>query len=103
LSSTPRQIALYRALGAEPPAFLHVPLVLGADGQRLAKRHGALAIADYRAAGVKAEQVIAALGCSLGLAQPGELLSAAELVPRFDVAVLPTQPLVLDERFGLRI
>ena len=48
LSSTPRQLALYRALKLTPPRFFHVPLVLGMDGQRLAKRHGSVAIADVR-------------------------------------------------------
>jgi glutamyl-tRNA synthetase len=95
LSSTPRQIALYRALGAEPPAFLHVPLVFGPDGQRLAKRHGSLAIADYRAAGVAPEQLISELARSLGLAQPGELVSPHDLVPRFDPSRLPKHPFVL--------
>ena len=46
LPSTPRQIALYEALGWTPPSFLHVPLVLGEDGERLAKRHGSVAVAD---------------------------------------------------------
>jgi glutamyl-tRNA synthetase len=95
LSSTPRQIALYRALGATPPAFLHVPLVLGSDGARLAKRHGAPAIAERRAAGEPPERVIGELASSLGLAQPGELLRAEDLVSRFDVARLPREPTVL--------
>src|SRR4029079_10547431 len=60
-SSTPRQIALPRALGATPPAFLHVPLVLGPDGTRLSKRHRAIAIADHRAAGESPAQVIGPL------------------------------------------
>jgi glutamyl-tRNA synthetase len=96
LSSTPRQIALYRALGAAPPAFFHVPLVLGPDGARLAKRHGAIAIADYRAAGVPAERVIGALGASLGIAREAEALTAPELLARFEPARLPRAPFVLD-------
>jgi glutamyl-tRNA synthetase len=96
LSSTPRQLALYAALGAAPPAFLHVPLVLGADGARLAKRHGAVAIADYRADGACAERVVAALAQSLGLARAGEQrLRARDLLERFDVASLPTTPTTL--------
>jgi glutamyl-tRNA synthetase len=95
LSSTPRQIALHRALGHEPPAFLHVPLVLGADGQRLAKRHGAVAVRDHRARGRKPGEVVGALAASLGLAEPGEALSPRELVPRFDVARLPREPVTL--------
>jgi glutamyl-tRNA synthetase len=96
LSSTPRQIALYRALGAQPPAFFHVPLVLGPDGARLAKRHGAIAIADYRAAGVASERVVGALGASLGLARPDESLTPRELLARFDPRRMMREPFVLD-------
>ena len=97
LSSTPRQIALYRALGWEPPAWLHVPLVIGADGARLAKRHGAIAIDAYRTAGWSAEALLGMLAASVGLldeARPAEL---AELLERFDevgVAGLESPPFV---------
>jgi glutamyl-tRNA synthetase len=98
LSSTPRQLALYRALGVEPPAFLHVPLVLGADGQRLAKRHGSIAIADYRAAGAAPEQLVAELAASLDLAREGERrLRPADLIARFDRTRLPREPLVMPD------
>ena len=100
LSSTPRQIALYRALGAAPPAFLHVPLVLGADGARLAKRHGAVAIAEQRERGVMPEAVVGALAHSLGLAREGEQLHPRELVARFDPARLPREPFVLASGLG---
>jgi glutamyl-tRNA synthetase len=50
LGSTARQVALQRLLGLPQPAYAHVPLMLGADGERLAKRHGAVAVADLRAA-----------------------------------------------------
>jgi glutamyl-tRNA synthetase len=89
LSSTPRQLALYQALGAEPPRFAHVPLVLGPDGERLAKRHGASAIADFRAAGWSAERMIGALCHSLGWTVPGEELSARECLLRFADAPIP--------------
>jgi glutamyl-tRNA synthetase len=95
LSSTPRQIALYRALGATPPSFLHVPLVLGADGARLAKRHGAVAIAEQRERGVRPDALVGALAHSLGLAAAGERLTASELIGRFDPAKLPRAPYVL--------
>ncbi|MFI5308002.1 MAG: tRNA glutamyl-Q(34) synthetase GluQRS [Polyangiales bacterium] len=97
LSSTPRQIALHRALDAEPPAFLHVPLVLGPDGGRLAKRHRATAIADQRNAGVAPEHVIGALAASLGMAAPGELLRPANLIERYDPERLPKEPTQLGE------
>jgi len=89
LESTPRQIALYRALGASPPRFLHVPLIIGADGNRLAKRHGSTAIADYRKQGVAPERLVGALAASVGLAVPGEQLGPGDLIPRFDVRRLP--------------
>lgn len=95
LSSTPRQIALYRALGAPPPRFLHVPLVLGPDGKRLAKRHRALAIADYRSAGVTPERIVGALAATLGLARSGELWRPTDLVERYDLSCLPKEPTVL--------
>jgi glutamyl-tRNA synthetase len=101
LSSTPRQIALYRALSAEPPTFVHVPLVLGPDRQRLAKRSGSIAIADYRAASLAPERVIGALAASLNLGQPGELLRPPDLLPRFELSRLPREPMVLNE-FALR-
>jgi glutamyl-tRNA synthetase len=96
LSSTPRQIALYRALGAAPPSFLHVPLVLGPDGQRLAKRNGAVAIAEHRAAGLTAERVVGLLATSLGLASEGERLRPADLLARFSLERLNRSPAVLD-------
>ncbi len=52
ISNTPKQIALYRALGQEPPVFAHVPMILGADGKKLSKRHGATAVGDYQEQGI---------------------------------------------------
>jgi len=95
LTSTPRQIALYRALGAEPPAFVHVPLVLGRDRQRLAKRDRATAIADYRAAQLAPERVVGWLAASLGLAHEGELVRPHDLVRRFELQRVPLEPVVL--------
>jgi len=97
LSSTPRQIAVYRALDAASPAFVHVPLVLGRDRQRLAKRHRATAIADYRAAQLAPERVVAWLAASLGLAHQGELVRPHDLVPRFELARLPLEPTIVDD------
>jgi glutamyl-tRNA synthetase len=92
LSSTPRQIALFEALGGTPPAFLHVPLVLGPDGERLAKRHGAIAIAELRAGGASAEQIVGRLAASLGLVEAGQVVSPRALVERFELARLPHTP-----------
>lgn len=96
LSSTPRQIALYRALDAQPPAFLHVPLGLGADGERLSKRNGATAIAELREQGMTPEQVIGVLGASLGMVSHGTTLSAPELVPLFAIERLSREPFRFD-------
>src|SRR5262249_34257062 len=67
LSSTARQLLLYRALGLAPPRFAHVPLVLGPDGQRLSKRHGAIAVRALLARGIPAGRVVARLAATLGL------------------------------------
>jgi glutamyl-tRNA synthetase len=52
ISNTPKQIALYRALGYQPPVFAHVPMILGPDGKKLSKRHGATAVGDYQEQGI---------------------------------------------------
>ncbi len=94
-SSTPRHILLQRLLGLPSPpevVYAHVPLVLGPTGARLAKRDGAVTLADLRADGIDAAAVLGALARSLGLAAPGERVSAAELVARFDPAALPRSP-----------
>src|SRR5205823_5686103 len=59
--STPRQLQLYAALGLTPPAFAHVPLVVGPDGRRLAKRHGDTRLSALRAAGVRPEALVGLL------------------------------------------
>jgi glutamyl-tRNA synthetase len=71
LDTTPRQVWLARRLGLGIPAYAHVPLVLGPDGGRLAKRHGAVTLADLRAGGVEPPAVLAAMAVSLGLAPAG--------------------------------
>jgi glutamyl-tRNA synthetase len=89
LPSVPRQLALFRALGAEPPHWLHVPLVLGDDGERLAKRHGAIAIRDLRERGQSAAAIVGRLAKSLGLAD-GDAVMPGELVDGFAVEKLVT-------------
>jgi glutamyl-tRNA synthetase len=92
-SSTPRQVHLQRLLGLDPVSYLHVPLVLGPDGVRLAKRHGAVTLADLETRGVGPTGVLSLLAVSLGLAEPGEpLATASALIDRFDLARLPRDP-----------
>lgn len=95
VSSTPRQLLLYRALGLTPPAFAHVPLVVGPDGRRLAKRHGDTRLSSLRAAGVRAEQVVGLLAWSCGWQAEPIPVTAADLVPRFDLAAIPPRPFVV--------
>jgi len=94
LDSTPRQILLHRVLGLSSPNYAHVPLVLGPDGRRLAKRHGAVTLADRGAVGEGPEEVLAWMARSLSLAGPGETPSLTGLLERFDPAGLPLEPTV---------
>ena len=84
VDTTPRQVLLGRLLGLPEPSFAHVPLVLGPDGARLAKRHGAVTLADRAAAGETPADVVAWMARSLGLAGDDERPCAAALVERFD-------------------
>lgn len=93
LPSTPRQLLLYEALGLAPPAFLHVPLVVGEDGRRLAKRHGDTRIATFRAAGVAPERIVGWLARTLGIDVGGEA-RARELIGKLDLARIPREPIV---------
>ena len=81
LTSTPRQLALYRALELTPPAFAHVPLVLSPGGERLAKRTRPPSIAGLRERGVPADILVGALAASAGLCAPGDVASRGALVP----------------------
>jgi glutamyl-tRNA synthetase len=97
LSSTPRQLLLQRLLGIDPPEYMHVPLVLGDDGHRLAKRHGAVTLADLDEHGMEPGQVLALLARSLSLAGPAERVTPERLIARFDPARLPTEPVKLSD------
>ena len=100
LDSTPRQILLYRALGMEDriPTYCHVPLVIGPDGRRLAKRHGDTRLATYREAGVPAARVLALLASWCGIERSGDddMSTASDFIGRFDLARLPRTPIVFD-------
>lgn len=89
LASTPRHVMLQQLLGIETPSYLHIPLVLGSDGERLAKSHGATTLAELKASGVSAEQVTGWIARSLGLTRPGESVRLDQLLDRFDAPKLP--------------
>lgn len=115
LGSTPRQILLHRLLGTDPPAHAHLPLVLGPDGARLAKRHGAVTLADRATAGESPVQTLGWLAHTLGLSVwlnnldadhtvAPDTLAAGEatatelaraLIVRFDPSRIPRAPIEL--------
>lgn len=97
LSNTPRQVLLFRALGRPEPEFAHLPMVRGADGGRLSKRHGAVSVAEYRRAGYPVEGLRNALAL-LGWAPDGEstVLDTDELIRRFDLDAVGRSPATFD-------
>ncbi|MDP9175088.1 MAG: tRNA glutamyl-Q(34) synthetase GluQRS [Planctomycetota bacterium] len=97
LDSTPRQILLYEALRAadQIPRYIHLPLVTGQDGRRLAKRHGDTRLATYRQAGVPAGRVLALLARWSGIAESIENVSdPAQLIDTFHLQNLPRAPII---------
>ena len=99
LDSTPRQILLYRALGMEDriPTYYHLPLVIGPDGRRLAKRHGDTRLATYREAGIPAARVLTLLASWSGIENiEDKVRTASDLVGQFDLSRLPRTPIVFD-------
>jgi glutamyl-tRNA synthetase len=92
--STPRQILLARLLSLPEPRYAHVPLVLGPDGRRLAKRHGAVTLSDRAAMGEDPDEVRAWMARSLGLARVGEKPAPDDLIAGFDPERLPREPTV---------
>ncbi|MBK5232082.1 MAG: tRNA glutamyl-Q(34) synthetase GluQRS [Thermoleophilia bacterium] len=84
LDSTPRQLWLYEHLGLRAPAaWAHVPLMLGDDGARLAKRHGAVTLEERLGGGESIEAIVGELAASAGLIEPGRAISARELIADF--------------------
>jgi glutamyl-tRNA synthetase len=97
ISNTPKQIALYRALGHQPPVFAHVPMILGSDGKKLSKRHGATAVGDYQEQGIlpaAMRNFLALLGWSPG--EDREILSQDEMIRLFTLAGIQKKPAVFD-------
>jgi glutamyl-tRNA synthetase len=95
IPSTPRQLFLYQALGWSPPRFAHVPLVVGPDGRRLAKRHGDTKLSTLREQGMRPEALVGLLAWSCGWIDEIRPIAARDLVPLFRWATIPRKPLVL--------
>ncbi|HEX2105118.1 MAG TPA: glutamate--tRNA ligase, partial [Solirubrobacteraceae bacterium] len=99
LSNTPKQLLVYEALGAQPPAYAHLPLLHGPDGKKLSKRHGAASVQELRAAGYLPEAVrnyLALLGW--GDTDDETMLSTEELVKRFRIERVSRNPARFDEQ-----
>ena len=96
VNNTPRQINILKALGAQPPAYAHVPMILGADGVKLSKRHGAVSVIEYRAMGFTPDAVLnylVRLGWSHG---DKELFTREEMIRLFDVTQVQKSPARFD-------
>ncbi|MEZ5500665.1 MAG: glutamate--tRNA ligase [Steroidobacteraceae bacterium] len=88
LNNTPRQLNMLRALGATPPAYAHVPMILGPDGAKLSKRHGAVSVLQYEEQGYLPEALLnylVRLGWSHG---DQEVFTMSELIDAFDIAAV---------------
>jgi glutamyl-tRNA synthetase len=88
LLSTVRQLLLYRALGATPPTFAHVPILLGSDGVRLSKRHQGVTLRALREAGETAESIVGRLAYQHGLRPTSASIRARELVAGFELGII---------------
>jgi glutamyl-tRNA synthetase len=93
--STPRQILLYRALGREAPRFGHVPLAVGPDGRRLAKRDGSLRLATLRESGSDPARLVGWLARSCGWSDRIEPSAPDAWLARFDLAAIPRGPWIV--------
>jgi glutamyl-tRNA synthetase len=99
ISNTPRQLAVFAALDASPPRYAHMPMILGPDGKKLSKRHGAASVQELREAGYIPEAVdnyIALLGA--GFAADEEHFSLPQLAERFRLERVSKNPAVFDEK-----
>jgi glutamyl-tRNA synthetase len=99
ISNTPKQLLVFRALGAKPPHYAHLPLLHGPDGKKLSKRHGAASVQELRDRGFLPEAVlnyIALLGA--GFAADEEFFTVGELAERFRLENVSKSPAVFDEQ-----
>jgi len=97
ISNTPKQIQILRALGHEPPVYAHIANILGTDGKKLSKRHGAVSVDEFRAAGYLPEALVNFLAL-IGWAPDGEttILSREEIIERFTLGAVSTSPGTFD-------
>ncbi|MDE2148736.1 MAG: glutamate--tRNA ligase [Gammaproteobacteria bacterium] len=96
VNNTPRQINILKALGATPPAYAHVPMILGADGVKLSKRHGAVSVIEYRALGFLPEALLnylVRLGWSYG---DEEIFTRERMIELFDISQVHKSPARFD-------
>jgi len=98
--STPRQLLLYGLLGWTAPRFYHVPLVVGPDGRRLAKRHGDTRVLTFRNSKVSAEALLGWLAWTCGWLPRGESIKIADLVPLFRWDTISRQPWTISAGAG---
>jgi glutamyl-tRNA synthetase len=103
IPSTPRQLLLYDALGLRRPTFCHLPLVVGPDGRRLAKRHGDTRLSAMRQRGVPPEMLLGLLAWSCGWIGEIRAVRALDLIHSFCLASLPPNPFVLTTELLHRI
>ncbi|HUS70797.1 MAG TPA: glutamate--tRNA ligase [Anaerolineae bacterium] len=95
LANTPRQIRIYEALGYELPRFAHVSMILGEDGTKLSKRHGATALGDFRDSGYLPEAIFNFLAlCGWAYDDKTEIMSRADIVERFTLEKVSPSPAV---------
>ena len=102
LSSTPRQVLLYKLLDAPVPKFVHHPLLLAPDGRRLSKRDGDSTIAGMRARGVVPEAIVGYLAYLAGQVEVGESMGAPELLDIFDASRIPREDIRVASNYPLR-
>lgn len=96
VTSTPRQLLLYDALGAPPPRFGHVPLAVGPDGRRLAKRDEAIKLGSLRAAGLDPRRLVGQIAVSCGWRAETEPIAPRDLIGQVDPLRIPADPWVVD-------
>jgi glutamyl-tRNA synthetase len=99
IPSTPIHVILYRSFGWSPPEYCHLPMVMGQDGKKLSKRHGATSIDEFRRQGYLPEALlnyVALLGCSYGEERKSNIYTIEELAERFSLEKLNKAPAIFD-------